>query len=112
MTQEHVEPELPEVLSLSQVADRLSMKRSNVTKFLTRRGIRPAIKKAAGYFWRAEEIERVKAEREADTRQMEADRRRRESALNPAAREEEPKVPGGERLGDRQKAVLRALLNR
>lgn len=111
MTSQQADP--PEVLSLSQVADRLGMKRPNVSKFLTRRGVRPYLKKASGYFWRADEIDRVKAEREADERQMAADRQRRDSALRRSGREPEPTVhPGAERLGDRQKAVLRALASR
>jgi hypothetical protein len=34
-----------------EAADLLHMKRSNVAKFLARRGVNPAFSKAQGYFW-------------------------------------------------------------
>lgn len=108
-----VDEEPPEVLSNNQVAARLQMKRPNVSKFLMRRGIRPAAKKAHGYFWSVEDVERVKVEREADEAQMAADRKRRETALRRQGGEPEPEVhPAAARLGERQQAVLRALRER
>ena len=42
------EHETPRVLSLSEVAERLKMKRPNVAKHLKRHGITPAFAKAQG----------------------------------------------------------------
>jgi hypothetical protein len=100
----------PRVLTLAEVATRLNMSRSNVAKFLARRDVSPWLKKAQGYFWREEDIERVKAEREADPERMAADERRRQAALRgPAPKPERLPVP---RLGPTQKAVLKAMRER
>jgi hypothetical protein len=101
------------VLSLSECAERLRMKRSNVAKFLARRGVEPAFPKAQGYFWWASDIERVKAEREADERRMTADEKRRHAALHGRAEARaEPPPPELRRIGATQRAVLSELLRR
>jgi hypothetical protein len=69
------------LLSLSEVAAILKMKRPNTAKFLVRRGIKPAMEKASGYFWWEADILRVKKEREADTERMASDAKRRAAAL-------------------------------
>jgi hypothetical protein len=99
-------------LSLSQCAEILHMKRPNVAKFLARRGIEPAVAKAQGYFWWSGDVERVKSEREADDRRMDADRRRRETAL--ARRHGEPVEPMPEivRLGGTQRTLMEEMLRR
>lgn len=105
----------PRVLSLSEAAEVLHMKRPNVAKFLARRGVSPAIEKASGYFWWEADILRVKAEREADERRMGSDRRRRASALARAAGGEAgremppPEIP---RLGRTQRDLLTSMLRR
>lgn len=100
------------VLSLSEAAERLRMKRSNAGKFLARRGVRPAFPKAQGYFYWLADIERVKAEREANRGQMAADARRRESALRgPVAEVERPRVPPEvAHLGAAQRVLLSELV--
>jgi hypothetical protein len=102
------------VLSLSEAADLLHMKRSNTGKFLRRRGVEPAFPKAQGYFYWAADIERVKAEREANEERMAADARRRESALNRTRGEVNtgPPPPEVERLGPAQRAVLSELVRK
>lgn len=98
------------VVSLSEAAERLRMKRPNVAKFLGRRGIEPAFPKAQGYFWWEADIERARREREADKARMAADARRRESALNgPPERPESP-PPEVARLGRTELLVLGELL--
>lgn len=97
------------LLSLSEAADVLKMKRPNVAKFLARRGIKPAVPKAQGYFWWAADIERAKREREADKARMAADAQRRESALHGRRREPSP-PPELARLGRAQREVLSELL--
>jgi hypothetical protein len=111
MTDTAAEPR--RVLSLSESAERLRMKRPNVAKFLARRGVEPAFSKAQGYFWWEDEIERVKAEREADATRMAADERRRRSALarrGEAGHETPP--PELPRLGATQRGVLVEMLRR
>lgn len=102
---------VPRVLSLSEAASRLNMKRSNVAKFLARRSVEPAFAKAQGYFWWEADIERVKAEREADKARMKADAKRRRAALKRTG-EVPVTVPPPElaRLGERQKLMLGELL--
>lgn len=100
------------VVSLSEIATLLGMKRSNVAKFLARRGIAPAIEKAQGYFWWADEIEKVKAEREADTAKLEADRKRRATALRGRAPEPEVLPPALKRMGARERSMLAELMLR
>lgn len=104
-------PEAPRVLSLSEAADRLRMKRSNVAKFLGRRGVQPAFTKAQGYFWWEADIERVKAEREADTRRMAADEKRRRAAVEGGVKRE-PIPPELSRLGATQRNLLQTMLRR
>jgi hypothetical protein len=98
------------VLSLSEVADLMDMKRPNVAKFLARKGVRPKFAKAQGYFWDAAEIERIKAEREADADLMAANERRRAAALGldaPPREEPEPaRPPEAARLGPKQRELL------
>jgi|SRR5262245_35851721 len=109
-----VEPtyeEAPErLLSLSEVADYMDMKRPNVAKFLTRRGVRPAYVKAQGYFWHEADIRRVKEEREAEPGLMEANERRRASALGleapPRPAAEPRRMPEAARLGPKQRELL------
>jgi hypothetical protein len=69
------------LLSLSEIATVLHQKKSNVAKFLARRNVDPAMKKAAGYWWWQSDILRVKAERDANTAQMASNERRRQSAV-------------------------------
>ena len=102
----------PRVLSLSEVAARLNMKRPNVAKFLARRGIEPAFEKAQGYFWWEADIARVKAERETDPDRMEADARRRESALRGRDGRTPPPPPELARLGASQRRLLGELVRR
>lgn len=98
------------VLSLSEAADLLRMKRSNTAKFLARRGIEPAFPKAQGYFWWLADVERARQERDADTAQLEADARRRRSAIEgPPPRPDSP-PPEVARLGRTERAVLSELL--
>jgi hypothetical protein len=109
MTESTYEP--PErVLSLSEVAELMDMKRPNVAKYLARKGIRPKFVKAQGYLWDAAQIERLKAEREADAELMAANERRRASALGlaPPPRDEPgpARLPEAARLGPRQKELL------
>lgn len=106
--------EPPRLLSLSEVADVLHMKRPNVAKFLARRGVQPAYAKAQGYFWNADDIERVKAEREQDEARMAADRKRRASAVARQAGEVESEPPPPElaRLGPTQRRLLGELARR
>lgn len=106
--------ELERVLQLSEIAVRLEMKRSNVAKFLARRGVRPIIAKSSGYLWREEDIERVKAEREADAERMDADRRRRESAVRRVDGQPGPPVEHvpGPRLGRTQRDLVEELTER
>lgn len=105
-------PSKPRVLSLSEVADRLNMKRPNVAKFLARREVEPAFSKAQGYFWWESDIERVRLEREADATKMDADCRRRESALGGRAEPVAPLPPELARLGESQKRLAAELLRR
>jgi hypothetical protein len=103
------------VLSLAEVADRLDMKRPNVAKFLARHGIEPAFAKASGYLWFEEDIERIKAQREADAERLAADQRRREAALrrNQNTVEPAPVPPAAAiRLGRTQREVLERLAQR
>lgn len=97
------------VLSLSEAAAVLGMKRPNVAKFLARRGVEPAFPKAQGYFWWEDDILRVKAEREADSARMAVDERRRRSALH-GRPEEEPPPPELAHLGRTQREVLSELV--
>jgi hypothetical protein len=111
MTQpEPTTPEPPErVLSLSEVADLMDMKRPNVAKYLARKGIRPKFAKAQGYLWSAAEVERAKAEREADESLMAANERRRASALGMPTPAPEPPIrrpPEAARLGPKQRELL------
>jgi hypothetical protein len=98
------------VLSLSEIADLMDMKRPNVAKWLARKGIQPKFAKAQGYFWDADEVERAKAEREADEELMAVNARRRAAALgNPLPPPERPvstTPPEAARLGPRQKELL------
>jgi predicted DNA-binding transcriptional regulator AlpA len=104
------------VLSLSEVAERLRMKRPNVAKFLARRGVEPAFPKAQGYFWWESDVERVKAEREADPDRMAADARRRRTAVaragGEADQEETPPEVDVNRLGITQQLLLQEMLRR
>lgn len=102
----------PRVLSLSEAAERLNMKRSNVAKFLARRNVQPAFAKAQGYFYWEDDIDRVKREREADTRRMAADNKRRRAALGSGEIRSEPVPPELSRLGATQRALLGELLRR
>lgn len=102
---------MPRVLSLSEVAERLNMKRPNVAKFLLRRGIMPQFTKASGYFWNEVTIDAVKAEREADEARMAADDRRREGALV-GARPRVRRPPELVRLGATQRDLLDRLAER
>lgn len=102
----------PRVLSLSEVAATLGMKRPNVAKFLARRGVEPAIEKAQGYFWWAADIERVKQEREADTDRIAADRRRSETARRGPGEQAPPTPPELAKLGVSQKRLLGELMRR
>lgn len=98
------------VVSLSEAAAILGMKRPNTAKFLARRKIRPAFPKAQGYFYWLSEIEEAKRQRDADKAKLEADARRRSSALHgppPAPVAPPPEVA---RMGDRQREVARVLL--
>lgn len=105
---------VPRVLSLAEVADRLDMKRPNVAKFLARHNVAPAYKKASGYFWHEADIERIKAQREADTERMAADARRREAALRRNHNEVVTPVPPAAalRLGRTQREVMERLAQR
>lgn len=103
--------ETPRVLSLSEAADRLRMKRSNVAKFLARREVQPAFSKAQGYFWWEADIERVKAEREADEKRMAADERRRRAAVEGGV-QREPVPQEIARLGSTQRDLLLTMLRR
>jgi hypothetical protein len=103
--------ETPRVLSLSEAADRLHMKRSNVAKFLARRGVRPAFSKAQGYFWWESDIDRVKAEREADEARMAADEKRRQAAIH-GGQHREPVPSEISRLGRTQRDLLTTMLRR
>ncbi len=98
------------VLSLSEAADVLHMKRPNVAKFLARRGIEPAFPKAQGYFWWVSDVERAKAEREADKERLAADERRRRSAIDGPPPPPESPPPEVARLGRTERAVLAELL--
>ena len=101
-----------QVLSLSQIGDRLAMKRSNVAKFLARRGILPAFPKAQGYFWWESDIEAVRKEREADEEKMSADEKRRRAALArvDGKPRRDAKLPKG--IGPTQATLLRELMAR
>jgi len=102
-----VDTEAPErVYSLAEIADLLNMKRSNVAKFLARRGVQPKFAKAQGYLYDAAAIEHVKAEREGDAERMAADERRRQAALHGPLRPPRPPMP---RLGATQRQVLEHL---
>jgi hypothetical protein len=103
---------LPRVLSLSEAAERLNMKRSNVAKFLARRGINPAFAKAQGYFWWEADIDRAKREREADRQRMAADAKRRRAAIHGAEHTREPVPPEIARLGATQRRILKDMLRR
>lgn len=105
------EQEPARVLSLSEAADRLHMKRSNVAKFLARRGVKPAFSKAQGYFWLESDIAHVKREREADKERMAADEKRRRAAIEGGQRRE-PVPPEISRLGRTQRDLLLAMLRR
>lgn len=104
----------PRVLTLSETADRLNMKRSNVAKFLARRGVQRAFAKRVGYFWYEDAIDQVKAEREADEERMAADERRRESALRRADGQPapEPVRTPSVRLGRTQRDLMEELRER
>jgi len=99
---------MPRVLSLSEASERLNMKRSNTSKFLARRRVEPAFSKAQGYFWWEADIDRVKAEREADKARMASDDKRRSAALKRG--QPEPPPPELARLGATQRALLSELL--
>jgi hypothetical protein len=99
------------VLSLSESADILNMKRSNTAKFLARRNVRPKFQKAQGSFWLEADILRVKAEREADPDRMAADERRRRAALRRAGQDPDW-VTLPVRVGRTQREVLAGLLRR
>jgi hypothetical protein len=100
------------VVSLSEAAEILRMKRPNVAKFLARRGIEPAFPKAQGYFWWFADVDRARQERESDEAKMAADRQRRASAVNgPPARSEPPPAEVA-KLGPVERAVLSELLRR
>lgn len=115
MTEPESTAPAPRVMSLSEVADLMDMKRPNVAKFLARRGVRPMFAKAQGYFWDAAEVERVKAEREADDDLMAANERRRAAALGlemPPRPEEPQRMPEAARLGPRQRELLQEMEQR
>ena len=101
--------ETPRVLSLSEVAERLSMKRPNVAKHLTRHGIAPAFAKAQGYFWWEADIEKHRKEREANKKKMAADAARRRSALRNRGLAENGAGPN---LGPTERELLAALRQR
>jgi len=98
------------VVSLSEAADLLRMKRPNVAKFLARRGVEYAFPKAQGYFWWESDILRVKAEREADKARMAADEQRRSSALHGRPPEPERRPPELAHLGETQRELALVLL--
>jgi hypothetical protein len=98
------------VVSLSEAADLLSMKRSNTAKFLARRGVEPAFPKAQGYFWWLADVERAKAEREQNKARMAADAQRRDSALNGRPPDPDPPPPELARLGSAQRDLALVLL--
>lgn len=100
----------PRVLSLAEVAERLDMKRPNVAKYLARHGITPAFAKASGYLWHEADIERIKAQREADEAKLAADQRRREGALRNNTATVPPQA--SLRLGRTQREVLERLAQR
>lgn len=102
------------VLSLAEVAERLDMKRPNVAKYLARHGIEPAFAKASGYLWHEADIERIKAEREANAEKLAADQRRREGALRNVDGNNAAPVPPAAalRLGRTQREVLARLAER
>lgn len=103
----------PRVLSLAEVAERLNMKRPNVAKYLARHGIRPAFAKASGYLWHEADIERIKAQREADEAKLAADERRREAALRNSDGTAAPVPPQAAlRLGRTQREVMERLAQR
>jgi hypothetical protein len=98
------------VVSLSEAAELLRMKRPNVAKFLARRGVEPAFAKAQGYFWWLADVERAKAEREADEERMAVDARRRETAIHGRPPEPPPPPPELSRLGETQRELALILL--
>jgi hypothetical protein len=100
--------ETPRVLSLTEVGNRLRMKPSNVAKFLARHGVKPAFVKGQGYLWAEEDIERLRAAREADVEKRAADERRREAALSGPP----PAVIDSVRLGKHQQQILVRLRQR
>jgi hypothetical protein len=99
------------LLSLSEIATVMRMKKANVARYLARHGIDPAMAKAAGYWWWESDILRVKAEREADTKQMASNERRRESAVK--GEQQNGGLPAKYwRLGAAQRKQLVELLRR
>ena len=101
------EPEPPtpkRVMTLTEIADYLDMRRSNVRKFLERRDIHPAFEKRSGSLWDAEDIKRVKRERDGDERRQH-DEVRRATALETAARRAQMD-PDIERMGRSMKNEL------
>ena len=104
----------PRLLNLVEVGERLNMKKSNVAKFLARRGIEPSYTKAQGNLWREDVIEAVKAEREADAERMAADEKRRTAALRNVngSATVEAEESSTIRLGPTEREVLELLLER
>lgn len=100
------------VMSLTKAAVLLRMKRTNVAKFLHRRGIEPAFPKEQGYFYWTDDIMRAKEEREADTARMAADEKRRQSALRRQGVRNGPVPKSISRMGRTQREMLATLLVR
>lgn len=96
--------QIPRVMGVSEAAAFLGIKKSNTRKFLERRGVVPYAELALGPVWDLPTLERVRAEYEADSGKVDADRRRRSSALGTGD------VPAVVRLSAPQRDILRQLL--
>jgi len=98
-----------DVMGTTEAAEYLGMKKSNLGKFLERRGISPDGERPSGPVWNRGTLERVRAIYLADTEKVRADNRRRNSALGLPTEgyESEERMPSiAVRIGGTQRAVL------
>jgi len=95
-------------MGVTEAAKLLSMRKSNLRKFLERRGIDPDTTLPGGRpAWSRDTLERVRADYLADEEKVRADTRRRNSALGLLTEGYEERVPSvAVRIGDTQRKVL------
>jgi hypothetical protein len=100
---------LPEMMGVTAAASYLEMSKPNLRKFLDRRGVHPTVLSPRP-LWDRRDLERVRSEYLADRVKVEADIRRRNSALGILTEGLEDGVPSvAVRIGPTQRGILTEL---